>query len=126
MDELWAAVIGAAVGALLAVAGGYLQHRASRAQDREERSHDERVKLVREIMRYRRDQQALVYPLNELPLVFGDDPEVMRLYRGMLRAPTSELMAQDLADLINHLAKSVGLPREVQASDIHTGFSYSG
>ena len=121
MNEIWAAVVGAIVGAVLAGSGSFLQQRWSRGRAHQDRIEDDRKRLVREIMRYRLDQDKLVLPLNELPLIFGDDDETMRLVRALLVA-LPEQRTQFLADLINHLAKQVGLPPKVTTSDITRGF----
>ena len=121
MNEIWAAVVGAIVGAVLAGSGSFLQQRWSRGRAHQDRIEDDRKRLVREIMRYRMDQDKLVLPLNELPLMFGDDDETMRLVRALLVA-LPEQRTQFLADLINHLAKQVGLPPKVTTSDITRGF----
>ena len=121
MNEIWAAVVGAIVGAVLAGSGSFLQQRWSHRRAHQDRIEDDRKRLVREIMRYRLDQDKLVLPLNELPLIFGDDDETMRLVRALLGA-LPEQRTQFLADLINHLAKQVGLPPKVTTSDITQGF----
>lgn len=124
--EVFSALVGAVVGAVLAGGVSFLQQWWTRKRDRQDRIDDQRMSLVREIMRYRLDQQAVVKPLNEVPLLFGDDEEAMRLCRATLSAPTSSHRSQLLADLINHLAKSVGLAPGVTQSDITNGFSYTG
>lgn len=121
MNEMWAAVVGAIVGAVLAGSGSFLQQRWSRGRAHQDRVEDDRKRLVREIMRYRMDQDKLVLPLNEIPLMFGDDDETMRLVRA-LQTALPEQRTQFLADLINHLAKEVGLPPKVTTSDITRGF----
>lgn len=121
MSEMWAAVIGAIVGAALAGCVSFLQQRWSRRHVQQDRIENDRKQLVREIMRYRFDVSKLALPLNEVPLIFGDDDEAMRLVR-TLRAASSEQRTQFLADLINHLAKKVGLPPKVTTSDIMRGF----
>lgn len=121
MNEIWAAVVGAIVGAVLAGSGSFLQQRWSRGRAHQDRVEDDRKRLVREIMRYRMDQDRLVLPLNEIPLMFGDDDETMRLVRA-LQTALPEQRTQFLADLINHLAKEVGLPPKVTTSDITRGF----
>lgn len=123
--ELVAALAGAIVGATLTGVLGYFQSRwAGGAQSRLERDR-ERTALVREIMRHRLDQQSLVGPLNEIPLVFGDDEDVMRLYRGTLNAADASTRTRSLTDLINRLAALVNLPPKVNISDIQRGFSYA-
>ena len=82
----------------------------------------QRLSLVREVMRYRLDQPHLIGPLNELPLMFGDDSEVLRLYREILNARDDhERRTSALTDLVNRLAVLVGLPSSVQISDIQHG-----
>lgn len=122
--ELVTALAGALVGAALTGVLGYFQSRwAWGMQSRLERERG-RIALVREIMRHRLDQQSLVGPLNEIPLVFGDDTDVMRLYRETLNAVDTSTRARSLTDLINRLAALVNLPSNVQGSDIQRGFSF--
>lgn len=124
--ELVAALAGAVVGAILTGTLSYLQSRWSRvSQTRAERDR-QRVTLVREIMRYRLDQERLMGPLNEIPLVFGDDEHALRMYREMLNSTSSEDRTRSLSDLINRLASLVDLPSSVQTSDIQRGFQYGG
>jgi len=124
--EVLAALVGSVVGAALAGVLGYLQAWWSRdASARLERDR-QRLALVREIMRYRLDQERLVGPLNELPLVFGDDEEVLRLYRQTLNAADANARSLSLTDLVNRLASLVGLPAKVQTSDVERGLAYAG
>ena len=120
--ELVAAFAGAGVGALLTGVLGYLQIRWSRnSQLRVERD-SQRLALVREIMRYRLNQERLIGPLNELPLVFGDNDEVLRLYRETLNSTDTASKNRAITDMLNRLAKLVNLPPKVQESDIQRGF----
>ena len=124
--ELVAALAGAVVGVILTGALGYLQSRWSReSQARAERDR-QRLTLVREIMRHRLNQRALIGPLNEIPLVFGDDDDALRLYRETLSSTSSDDRTRSLSDLINRLATLVDLPPNVRASDIQRGFQYDG
>jgi len=121
-----AALLGAVIGAVLTGVLTYVQYVwSSRAQVRAERS-NQRLALVRELMRYRLDQARLIGPLNELPLVFGDDRDVLRLYRSVLDAVDDVARTRALTDLVNRLALLVGLPAEVSMSDIQRGFTYKG
>lgn len=124
--ELLAALVGAVVGAVLTGVLSYFQGRWSReSQSRVERDR-QRLALVREVMRYRLDQQRLIGPLNEIPLVFGDDEDALRLYRETLSSTGVEDRTRSLSDLINRLATLVDLPPRVQPSDIQRGFQYGG
>lgn len=120
--ELWAAVIGAIVGSVLTGGAAYLQQRYSRKQAREDRIRDGRMTLVREVVRYRLDQKAVIGPLNEIPLLFGHDETAMRLYRETLNAAKADDRTRSLTDLVKHLATAVGLEPSVQISDIARGF----
>lgn len=124
--ELLAALVGAVVGAILTGVLSYFQSRWSReSQSRAERDR-QRLALVREIMRYRLDQQRLIGPLNEIPLVFGDDEDALRLYRETLSSTSNDDRTHSLSDLINRLATLVDLPPNVEVSDIQRGFQYGG
>src|SRR4051812_11392338 len=97
--ELLAGVIGAVVGAVIAGITGFLQQNRSRRQQTEDRIWDNRARLVRELVRYRLDPPALIGPLNEVPLVFGHNPDALRLYRLMLDAADEGTRTRALTDL---------------------------
>lgn len=128
--EVWAAVVGALVGALLAGVISWAQQQFSARIRQRERVEENRLVLVREIMRHRSSSE-LYLPLNELPLVFGDDAEAMNLHRQLLQRLRQRSMGQcsgeqcdsAMLDLINYLAQSVGLPPYVRQSDIAGVFS---
>lgn len=120
--ELVAAFAGAGVGALLTGVLGYLQIRWSRNSQLRVEHDSQRLALVREIMRYRLNQERLIGPLNELPLVFGDNDEVLRLYRETLNSTDTASKNRAITDMLNRLAKLVNLPPKVQESDIQRGF----
>ena len=109
---------GVFVGWLLSILTSWWDRRARKEDERQR----QRLSLVREVMRYRLDQPHLIGPLNELPLMFGDDSEVLRLYREILNARDDhERRTSALTDLVNRLAVLVGLPGSVQISDIQHG-----
>ena len=116
-----ASLVGVIVGGLLSLLLSVWERRTRKADE----CHSQRLALVREIMRYRLDQQHLVESLNELPLMFGDDADVLRLYRETLGAQDPEARTRALTDLINRLAASVGMPVAVQVSDVRCGFTVS-
>ncbi|WP_430298007.1 DUF6680 family protein [Sinomonas sp. B1-1] len=124
-DALVAALAGAVVGTILTGVTAYVQNLLSRESQKRTERERQRLALVREIMRYRLEQKRLIGPLNELPLVFGDDDEVLRLYRETLDASDDGARTRKLTDLINRLASSVGLPPEVRVSDIQRGFLHA-
>lgn len=118
MSELLAALAGSVVGAVLTGGLSYFQHRWSRKDRLQEERDRQRLALVREIVRYRTEGDVAP-PLNELPLVFGDNAEVLRLYRDIVRAAhAGKGWEGPLEDLIKHLATLVGLPLDAQAVDI--------
>ena len=121
--ELLAGLSGAVVGALIAGILGFLQLKWSEKQTQTANVERDKRSLVREIMRLRLDQRAVIAPLNEVPLLFGDDADVMRHYREMLDSVDGTKRTQAFGDLINRLAKAVGLPSQVQTSDMHRGFT---
>ena len=110
------------VGWLLSILTSWWDRRARKEDERQR----QRLSLVREVMRYRLDQSRLVGPFNELPLMFGDDDEVLRLYREILNAPRDdpEQRTRALTDLVDRLAVLVGLPGSVQISDIQRAMKF--
>ncbi|WP_402374974.1 hypothetical protein [Isoptericola rhizosphaerae] len=122
MEEFISAVVGAVVGAAIAGVISFKQQRYSADRQAADQDKADRMSLVREVMRYRLDQEKLIGPLNEIPLVFGYDEDAIRLYRETLDAQTSKLRTDKLSDLINHLATLVDLPATVRPSDISRGF----
>lgn len=122
--ELVAALAGAVVGAILTGVLSFLQTLWSRKSQSDAERDRQRLALVREIMRYRLEQKSLVGSLNEIPLLFGDDVDSLRLYRETLNARSIEDRTRSLSDLINRLASLVDLPSNVQASDVQRGFHY--
>lgn len=99
-----------------------MQNALSRkAQQRDER-YRQRFELVREILRYRMDQSRLLGPLNELPVFFANDAEVMRLYRFLLSGPPEGERTEAVGDLIVRLANLVNIPSSVLPGDLHRGF----
>lgn len=124
--ELIAALAGAVVGAALTGVLSFFQARwSSKVQSRVERDRQQ-LTLVREIMRYRLDPKNLVGPLNEIPLLFGDDTNALHLYRQILNAESEKERKRSLSDLINCLAGLVGLPSTIQISDVERGIQYNG
>lgn len=77
-------------------------------------------------MRYRGNQERLVDALNEIPLMFGNDTECMRLLRGVTTASAGQTKDDALKDLIIHLAKLANISRTVTHSDITTPLTYVG
>lgn len=126
VEELVAAVVGAIVGALIAAGASFgQQHFARRAARKDERERERRA-LAREIMRKRLDQKELVGPLNEIPLVFGDDSTTRQLYNELLNATNSDKRTEALAGLVNRIAGLTGLPTGVSPNEFTRGFEYRG
>lgn len=117
--------LGVLAGTIVTLIGSYFQQRWSFSKQLQERQEQARVDLVREIMRWRLEQDQLVLRLNELPLLFGYDAETMRLYRALISAKGGAEGSRVLGDLVTHVAKLVGLDGGVQPSDISTGFHIS-
>lgn len=122
---LLSGIIGVVAGTIVTLIGSYFQQKWSSDKHRQERQEQARVDLVREIMRWRLDQNQLVLRLNELPLLFGHDAETLRLYRALISAKDGAEGSRILGDLVTHVAKTVGLDGGVQPSDISTGFHIS-
>lgn len=126
MEELIAAVVGAIVGAVIAAAVAFGQQHLARGAARKDERERERRALAREIMRKRLDQKELVGPLNEIPLVFGDDSTTRRLYNEVLNAANPDERTEALAGLVNRIAELTGLPTGVSPNEITRGFEYRG
>lgn len=88
--ELVAGIVGAFVGAVITGAISFAQQEWSRDRHVQDRIREERMRLVRELMRNRLDQGALIGPLNEIPLLFGHNAEALRLYRAMLENSSAD------------------------------------
>lgn len=111
MEALLGAVVGAFVAGCFTLGVALWNAKRSAAVRRA----DAQLALVREIMRHRGNQVLVVEPLNEVPLLFGNDEEVLRLYR-LLVAGTQRDVA--LGALITRLAELTGLHASVSAADI--------
>lgn len=121
MSELWVALVGAIVGGSLTVMGAVLQSRLLARLQVIRAREQARVDLVREIVRHRMDALKRHEPLNEVPLLFGDDTEALRLYRSLAGSGLSEAERTGVfRDLIVHLAKLTGMPTAA-AGDIARG-----
>lgn len=114
------AVAGGVIGAIATLAATVLSGWQSARQARDQA----RVALVREIMRYRGDQQRLVDGLNEIPLMFGHDAECMRLLRAVTGAGSGEMRTNAVKDLIIRLAALAKISASVTHSDITTPLEY--
>ncbi|MFT4225066.1 hypothetical protein [Micropruina sp.] len=122
-DALWSGVLGVIVGAVITVAASYFQQRWLNRQRDKERREQLRYELARDLMRCRLEWEKLLAPLNEIPLVFGDDSEALRLYRAVLHGQVGDQKNNDLADLIQHIGRSAGLSASVtSSSDVRVGF----
>lgn len=115
----WGAIIGAALTGLVTFLVALWGERQAKVRAKA----TARLALVREVMRYRGEQESLVQPLNEVPLLFGDDAEVMRHLRE-LRSASGNVKNEALRDLVNRLAHLTDLDPKVTASDINTPFTF--
>jgi len=123
-SEVIAALAGAGVGAFLAFVSSYLLLRLQGKQAKLARVEASRTALVRELARQRMDQVELVKALNEVPVVFGHDAEALRIYRAILNDASDPARATNIADLINHLARTSGFSSTLQASDLGRGLRF--
>jgi hypothetical protein len=119
---LWSGGLGVVLGSIITVVASYLQQRWAYKRRAQERRDLIRYELARNLMRYRLDFQKLLAPLNEIPLVFGDDEEALRLYRAVLQGVAGEQRNNDFADLIQHIARAAGLDAKVTSADVRGGF----
>jgi hypothetical protein len=113
------AISGAVTGGLISIFIAFFNARRERRRAVEA----QRLNLAREVMRYRGDPERLVPSLNELPLLFGEDAEVMRLHRN-LRLKQDANSA--LKYLVQRLAALTGLHDNVKQDDIDNPFRFSG
>lgn len=115
----WGAIIGSALTGLVTFLVALWGERQVKVRAKA----TARLALAREVMRFRGDQQSLVHPLNEAPLLFGDDAEVMRHLRE-LRLASGNVKDEALRDLVNRLAHLTDLDSKVTSSDINTPFTF--
>lgn len=108
-------IAGAFVGAGLTGAAGLITWALTEWSASRRAVSGARVALAREIIRHRGDQARVAEALNELPVVFGDDEEVLRLYRQFLDGVRKD---DALLDLVIRLSKVVRLNRRVTTSDL--------
>jgi hypothetical protein len=111
----WGAILGAGLTGLVTFGVAVWAERSSKRRA----AVAARLTLVREVMRYRGNPARLVDPLNELPLLFGDDAEVLRLLR-LLISSTGTAKDDALGDLLTRLGNLTGLDARVTGSDIRT------
>lgn len=129
-SEIWAAVIGAVLGAALAAGASFMQYHFSLKQREQDKAQEYKLSIVREIMRFR-GSSSVQLAMNEIPLGFGDDPQVMDLYRKLWEKlsvepktdASSEQANSIMLDLLNELGRNVGLSSNVRASDLKGVFS---
>ncbi len=117
-DELQAAVIGAIVGGalsgVLAILVFVLQEiAASRRTVRQAR-----IALAREIIRLRGNQAEVTGALNEIPVLFGHDDELVRNYRTMVTAKNDvSARTEALTNIVIRMAKVAGA-KDLPATDV--------
>ncbi|MDR3359848.1 MAG: hypothetical protein LBO20_04215 [Bifidobacteriaceae bacterium] len=110
------AAIGAVVGGVVAWLLTVWQLKRQRA----ERLADARLDLVRRIARHE-SGAGLANGLNEVPVVFADDPKALELYMAALSPKGQETEMELVVVLLEHLAAEVGLP--VNREHLAGGFS---
>lgn len=120
---LWG-VGGVVLGAIITVMASYFQQRWLNNHRDKERRQSLQYEVARDLMRNRLDQRNILMSLNEIPLLFGDDDEAMRLYRAVLQPNDEVSRTHNLAALIQHIAKCAGLSAKVTSADVVTGFTY--
>ncbi|MFV0534400.1 MAG: hypothetical protein ACK5MR_12190 [Cumulibacter sp.] len=115
MSELVTILLGALSGGAVSWALGSWQLRSARR----DRLADARLDLARRIARHKNGPE-LARCLNEIPVLFGGDAEIMALYR---KAQPDQGVADMNAviELIQGVARAVGLAA-VSADDLSVGF----
>lgn len=121
MTETIASLVGAIIGAIITTSFWFVQHRIEQKDDLNNERRQDKRELVKNIMRNRMNQRALCIDLNQIPLTFYDDPQAKELYRKLLE--THDVATRDtiLADLVNHLAKTMNFDAEIRPSDFSRG-----
>lgn len=122
ISDVISALVGAGVGAVIAGVISFCQQRFARRTAADDEVDRQRLELVREIIRYKLNQDKLVEPLNEVFILFGDDSDTLRLVRKLLDTESGDARTAVLSELLNRLCRIVGVPGEVTQQDIDRGF----
>ena len=114
--EAAATLLGAIIGVVGTVIGSVITWALSQLSSNRRAVRGARVALAREIIRYRGDQARVTAALNEIPVVFGHDAELLRLYRAFLDGTTRK--DETLLDIVVHVSKVAGIRKNVTTSDL--------
>ena len=120
--ELWLAAL---VGAVVSIPGSLLLAYVQLRWSARQRLNDARFDLVRSLAQHKGGPQLAV-ALNQIPLLFGHDEEVMRAYRRALGPSGVRTPMDCVIDLLVLLAARVGLPDSVSKEDLAAGFDTQG
>lgn len=113
--EVAAALLGAVVGVSGSLVVGIVTWALAELSTNKREVHASRVALAREIIRNRGDQALVAASLNEIPVVFGHDNELLRLYRQFLNGARTDDALLDIVVRVSRVAKING---NVSASDL--------
>ncbi|WP_420829337.1 DUF6680 family protein [Bifidobacterium miconis] len=116
--EVLSALLGAVVGFLLSTALWIIQ----RYFDKKDRLTEEKRSLVYAIIRTRMNNPKMTEYLNEIPITFGDNEEILNLYR-LLMNTHAEKKTEVLTDLLNTLIKAINPKTSLRQSDITNGLT---
>ena len=118
MDPVLAGFLGGVLGAALTGIAGILTAVFTTNRAKKLAVDDARLSLVREIMRFRGDQDQLSSALNEVPILFGEDDVIMSSFRALLKNPPTEMRNRALKDMLNRLARLTKMPGRLLPDDI--------
>ncbi|WP_167195291.1 hypothetical protein [Brevibacterium pigmentatum] len=113
--EVVAALLGAGVGVAGSLVVGIATWALAELSTNKRELRASRVALAREIIRNRGDQRLVAASLNEIPVVFSDDAELLRLYRQFLDGVRTD---DALLDIVVRVSKVAKINANVTASDL--------
>lgn len=107
METIIGALIAAAAGAGTWGLGAWWTKRQSFAA--------ERKALARELIRSRGNQAEFARAMNEIPVVFDDDPTLMAVYRQFVSGHASD---EAMLSLLVRLVEVTGIAKSAQPDDL--------
>ena len=116
-------VVATVIGPVAGVGVGWLltEMFSTRLQDRRARA-QARFATVRGLMRDRTTSDLSAH-LNEVPLHFGDDPEIMRLWRDLAQSRSADA-GNTLVEMVIAMVRKVGI-RHLEETDVRNYVAYT-